>query len=128
MEFLVHYLLIAILFVGIDAIWLKLSQPFYASMLGDLMAKKADLRPAAVFYFLYVLAVTVFVVDPALGENSFLYALSHGALLGLVMFATYDLTNQATLRRWPVKVTLVDIAWGTLSTTLVSVVAFLILN
>lgn len=128
MEFLLHYAIVAALFVGIDAVWLKSSQPFYARHLGDLMAKKPDLRPAAVFYFLYVFAVVIFALNPAVGQGSLPYAASHGALLGLVMFATYDLTNQATLRKWPLKVTLVDITWGTLSTTLVTVLAFLVFN
>lgn len=128
MNILLQFITVAALFVALDAIWLKSTSSFYNKQLRAFLAPKPDLRPAALFYVLYVIAILVFALAPALEQNSLWYAVSHAAFLGLVMFATYDLTNQATMKKWPVVVTLVDMAWGTCSTTLVTVLAFLILN
>lgn len=94
--------------------------------MGDLLKEKPKFGPAVVFYFVYMAAITVFAVNPALGIDSFEYVLGHGALLGLAMYCTYDLTNASTLKNWPIKVTIVDILWGTFITTLVSVLTFVI--
>jgi uncharacterized membrane protein len=126
MHFLEHFLVAAVVFVLIDAAWLKLSSNFYKSNIGDVLAAKPDLKAAAIFYILYMIGLTIFAINPALGIKSFAYALSHGALLGLVMYSTYDLTNRATLKHWPWKLVIVDLMWGTFVTTFVTTITYLV--
>jgi uncharacterized membrane protein len=124
-----HYLLAAGLFVAIDSIWLTtMSKRFYRKQIGSLLAAKPNFVAAAIFYAIYILGIVVFVLNPALEKDSLSFAIGGGALLGLTMYATYDLTNQATLKKWPTILTVVDLAWGTFITSLVSTLAFLILK
>ena len=88
----------------------------YRPALGRLMLDRFELAPAAVFYALYVIGIVVFAVAPGLASGRWTTSLGLGALLGLIAYATYDLTNQATLRDWPWRVTLADLCWGTLVT------------
>ncbi len=104
------------IFLVLDAIWLGLvAQPFYQAQIGFLLAPRANWAAAAVFYLLYVAGLVFFVVAPALrvGQPP-RQAARRGAFFGLVTYATYDLTNLATVAGWPVGLTLVDLAWGTL--------------
>lgn len=127
MHYVLEFLATAGVFVIIDAIWLTtIANKFYKKQIGGLLLAKPKFGPAAIFYALYVLAIVVFVLNPALTAKSPGFVLGHGALLGLTMYATYDLTNLATLKKWPVKLTLVDLAWGIFVTTIVSSVAFII--
>lgn len=129
MENLGHYLLAAGLFVAIDAVWLStMTKRFYNKHMSGMLAAKPNFVAAAVFYAIYILGIVVFVLNPALEKDSLSFAIGGGALLGLTMYATYDLTNQATLKKWPTILTVVDLAWGTFVTALVSTIAFLILS
>ena len=129
MEFLLHVLVAAGLFVAIDAVWLGLVAPkFYRKHIGKILADKPNFVAAAVFYALYIVGVVVFAINPALDEDSLQQAMGLGALLGLVMHATYDLTNQATLKVWSTKVSVVDTAWGAFITGIVSTLTFLIFS
>ncbi len=115
------YFLTLVIFLGIDSVWLGLVAPkFYRSQIGHLMAEKANLAVAGLFYLLFVGALVYFVVAPAVQSGETRDILLRGALFGLVTYATYDLTNHATLRDWPVTVTIVDMAWGTLLTAATS--------
>jgi uncharacterized membrane protein len=99
----------------IDALWLTvLMGATYQSWLGPLMLATPNWLPAALFYLLYPAGLLVFAVRPALRERDWRTAARLGALLGLVAYGTYDLSNMATLRGWPWQMTLVDMAWGTL--------------
>ena len=118
MQWIIAYLAAGISFGILDALWLRWAGPnFYRPALGDLLAEQFRMGPALVFYLLYVAAMVWFAVRPgmALGVP---HAVLNGALLGGIAYATYDLTNQATLKVWPVHVTLVDIAWGASATAL----------
>lgn len=129
MKFVEHYLVAAALFVACDAVWLKfVANRFYKQQLGGLLLARPSFPPAVIFYLLYILGIVIFALDPALGQGSFGYALGHGALLGLLMYATYDLTNQATLKHWPAKLTVVDMTWGTFVTTVVTALTFVIFH
>lgn len=129
MEYIWQYLAIAVIFVVIDGIWLTLiAKKFYQKHLGYLLKPKASLLPAAIFYLLYVLGIQVFALRPALQSGELLQAAVYGGLLGLLMYATYDLTNQSTVKDWPLKVTLADLLWGTFVTAATTVAAFLIFN
>ncbi len=127
MEFLKHYLTAAAIFVAIDAVWLTVvAGKFYKKELGELLVPKPNLKPAAVFYALYIIGMVVFAINPALSQDSLSFVVGHAALFGLCMYATYDLTNHSTLKNWPAKITYVDLAWGTTITTLVSTLTFVI--
>lgn len=112
----------------IDGVWLTLmGKSFYAVKLGEMMSKNFQLLPAGIFYLIYAFGLSMLVIIPAIqGHSSLLKVFLFGALLGFVAYATYDLTNQATLKNWPLIVTIVDLAWGTLLTGTVSVITVLI--
>jgi uncharacterized membrane protein len=118
---LVRYLVTTGVFLLIDIVWLALIAPkLYKANIGHLMADKPNLPAAGVFYLLYIAALLFFVIDPALVKGSAWQAVWTGAFLGLVMYATYDLTNLATMKDWPLKITAIDLAWGTFITAATS--------
>jgi uncharacterized membrane protein len=112
--------------LAIDSVWLTvMAKKFYSQHIGHIMASSPNLVPAGAFYLVYSLGITFFVVTPAVHNNSSLTKVFlTGALLGLVAYATYDLTNHATIKNWPTIVTLVDLIWGALLTGAVSLIAF----
>ena len=114
----------------LDAAWLGFVAPnFYKKHIGFIMADKPNWLAAVSFYLVFILGVTVFVVYPGWkGVDSLVKIGLLGALFGLVTYATYDLTNQATLKNWPQIVTIVDLLWGTALTAVVSIVAVLLLG
>ncbi|MDR6163392.1 DUF2177 family protein [Pseudomonas fluorescens] len=121
---LIAYVSTLLTFLLLDGIWLGLLMaPTYRELLGSLMLEKPLLFPAAVFYGLYVIGCVVFVVLPALRWQR---AAKLGALLGLVAYGTYDLTNWATLRGWSAQVSLLDWAWGTVATAIACTVGYLV--
>jgi len=109
----------------LDGIWLGLvARTFYRRYLGYLMAETPNWLAAGAFYLIYAIGVAIFVVQPAVDEGSLLTAAWRGGLFGFVAYATYDLTNMATLRGWPTIVTIVDMAWGTVLTAAVGAAAY----
>lgn len=118
MQWIIAYLAAGVSFGILDALWLRWAGPnFYRPALGDLLAEQFRMGPALVFYLLYIAAMVWFAVRPGIVLGA-PHAVLNGALLGGIAYATYDLTNQATLKVWPVHVTLVDIAWGASATAL----------
>jgi uncharacterized membrane protein len=110
-------------FAVIDTLWLGIvARGFYRAELGDLLAPQVRLGPAILFYIVYVAGIIVFAVAPAIRAESLLTALVMGGLFGFFAYATYDLTNLATLRDWPLRMSVVDIAWGTALTAMGAVV------
>ena len=122
---LFSFFTIVISMVLIDGLWLTLMlNRFYAPNIGHLMSDTVAIWPAAIFYILYGIALNVFVVLPALKNNTgYFELLLLGLLFGMVTYGTYDLTNQVTLKNWPWIVTIVDIAWGGFITGTVSLVS-----
>lgn len=114
----------------LDAAWLGFVAPaFYRKHLGFIMADKPNWFAAVLFYVIFTLSLTIFVVYPGcVNRDSLVKILLLGGLFGLVAYATYDLTNQATLKNWPHIVTIVDLAWGTVLTAAVSVVSVSVLR
>ena len=107
----------AIVVAVLDGVWLTvMGNRLYRPVLGDWMANKVNLPAAAAFYIIFLIGVTFLATAPALRELSAGRAALNGAVLGFVAYATYDLTNQATLARWSTTITLSDIAWGTFMT------------
>ncbi|MCW8858718.1 MAG: DUF2177 family protein [Deltaproteobacteria bacterium] len=121
------YLLTVPVFFAIDLIWLGVvAKNFYQNNLAHLLSPEVNWPAALVFYFMYIAGIILFAVKPALDAASLSKAALWGALFGFFTYATYDLTNLATLRDWPLKVVFVDIAWGTLLCTLVASGSYLI--
>jgi uncharacterized membrane protein len=115
-----------IAFFAIDMVWLGfVARTFYRKYLGFLMAPSPNWLAAIIFYLLFIVGILVFVVLPGLEENSLKTTLLRAALFGLITYATYDLTNLATLKDWPVLITIVDIAWGTILSVAVSFISFI---
>jgi uncharacterized membrane protein len=118
-QFIVAYAATAILFGVLDALWLgKMVPAVYRPEIGEMLMKGWRPAPALVFYALYMLGIQIFAVAPALKAGDWQVALLWGALFGFFCYMTYDLTNYATLKVWSLKVTLLDIAWGTVATGL----------
>ncbi|MFP5343125.1 MAG: DUF2177 family protein [Candidatus Limnocylindria bacterium] len=121
------YLATAAVFFLIDLVWLGVvARGFYREQMGPLMADSINWPAAIVFYLLWVVGLIYFAVLPALGAGSWPRALLVGAAFGFITYATYDLTNLATLRDWPLMLTLVDIAWGTALGGVVATVSYLV--
>lgn len=121
------YLATIIVFLGIDYVWLKyMANSFYREQLGDLMLETPKLGIAGAFYLVFALAVVVLAVLPALKADSWTTALFYGALLGFAAYGTYDITNMATLKNWPVMMSIVDMIWGTFLTGTTATAAFFI--
>jgi uncharacterized membrane protein len=109
----------------IDMIWLGfVARDFYQRQLGDMLLDRPLYGPAAAFYLLYVVGVVFFAVVPALNGGGWTTALLHGAVLGLMCYGTYDMSNLATLKNWPPLLTVVDIAWGAALTAATAVAAY----
>jgi uncharacterized membrane protein len=116
-----------IIFLVVDGIWLGfIAKNMYSQKIGHLLGDKPNLIAAGVFYIIFIIGLTAIVTIPSLRSNSFASALMLGALFGLVSYSTYDLTNLATLKNWPIDVTIIDMIWGTFVSSLVSSITFLI--
>ncbi|MCR4329571.1 MAG: DUF2177 family protein [Candidatus Roizmanbacteria bacterium] len=123
--FLKLYFTTFLVFFGIDMLWLGLiARKFYAQQLGFLMKDPISWTPAILFYLLFVGGLVIFIIAPAMEKKSIFYALAYGALFGLITYATYDLTNLATLKQWPLLVTVVDLVWGTTLAASVSAITY----
>lgn len=118
------YFITLIAFLGIDSLWLGLVAPsFYRSQIGYIMAENPNFLAAGLFYLLFIFGMVIFIVEPGVREQTLMQAVTRGALFGLVTYATYDLTNLATLEGWPVLVTVVDLVWGTFLSAAVTLVS-----
>jgi uncharacterized membrane protein len=127
--FVTAYLGSAAAMLVMDIIWLTTMVPLiYRPALGDMLADPPNLWVAAVFYLVYVVGVVVFAVLPALNQQNWLIALGAGALLGLVAYGTYDFTNLATLKNWPVSLSLIDVCWGIFLTASTATAGYFVAN
>ncbi len=113
----------------LDFVWLgTVAKSFYRSQIGSLLLDKPNMTAAVLFYAIYVVGVVTFVISPALDKGSLTHALTRGALFGFVAYATYDLTNLATMKGFTTKVVVVDLAWGAVLTAVVAGATYLILH
>lgn len=125
-QYVIAYAVSVVAFLAIDFVWLtRIAKRFYFDRLGEMLLDKPNLAAAAAFYAVYVIGIVIFAVAPALTEGSAATALLYGALFGFFCYATYDMTNYATLRNWPLSVTAVDIAWGTCLTGTTALIGYL---
>lgn len=117
MQYLFAYLSTLLVFFALDMLWLGLvAKDFYRSRLSFVLSEQVNWTAAIVFYLIYIAGIVFFAVAPALKQQSLQLALIHGAVLGLLCYATYDLTNMATIAKWPLTIVVVDILWGTVLT------------
>ncbi|MGB7294842.1 MAG: DUF2177 family protein [Candidatus Aminicenantales bacterium] len=124
---LVLYLITLAVFFLIDMIWLGIvAKGFYRRHLGPMLNPKVNWAAAILFYLLFIVGLLIFVIKPALVSGEPLKALLLGALLGLISYATYDLSNLATLKDWPLVVTVVDLIWGSVLGGAVSFISVLL--
>ena len=114
-------------FFAIDMIWLGLvAKDFYREQIGSLMKPDINWTAAIIFYLIFTSGLVVFVISPAIEKESWSHALLFGALFGLVCYATYDLTNLAVAKDWPLLVTIVDLAWGAVLAASISIATYFI--
>lgn len=129
--FFTSYLASLVTLAILDGIWLKLiARSYYKHTLQHLLAPNVRWVPVILFYLLYAAGLSLLVVLPQakLSSGTAASAFGYGALLGFIAYAAYDLTNLATLNRWPVAMSSVDLAWGTCMTGVASLIAFLVLK
>jgi uncharacterized membrane protein len=125
--FLKLYLIALPVFFLIDMAWLGLvAKDFYKKQIGFMMKENINWAAAIIFYLLFIAGLVTFVISPAVQKQSWLHALLFGAFFGLITYATYDLTNLATTKDWPLLVTIVDLIWGSVLAALISVITYFI--
>jgi uncharacterized membrane protein len=122
--YLFAYVVALVVMAGVDFVWLaKMGDAVYRPVLGDMALPGFRLAPGIAFYLIYVVGIVYFAVAPALAGGGFVVAARNGAIFGLCAYATYDLTNQATLKNWSTTLTAIDMAWGTVLTAFSAAVA-----
>jgi uncharacterized membrane protein len=127
--FIKLFLIALPVFFAIDMVWLVLvAKKFYQDQIGFLMRPDINWAAAIIFYLLFIAGLVVFVISPAVEKQSWSHAVLYGAFLGLITYATYDLTNLATMKDWPLTVTIVDLIWGSALASSVSVITYFIAN
>lgn len=129
MRLLVAYAVTAVVFLGLDALWLsQIALGMYRREIGALLLDKPNLVIAGIFYLLFVIGIVVLAVLPALNGGGWTTALLNGAVLGLVAYGTYDITNLSTLRNWSLTVTIADLMWGTVLTAVSATVGYFVVS
>lgn len=127
MRYVIAYVATAFVFLAIDFVWLGyVARDFYRGQLGPLMAEPINYGAAAGFYLIYVVGVVIFAIAPAMRSGAWTDAALYGALFGFFCYATYDMTNLATLKGWPLHMSLVDMAWGTVLTGISATSGYLV--
>lgn len=123
------YITALIVFFVIDLIWLGvIAAKLYRNYLGALMADKVNWPAALIFYGIFISGLVYFVIEPAMIKQSLSFAVGAGAFFGFITYATYDLTNLATLKDWPLPITIIDLIWGSVLSASVSGISYFILQ
>jgi uncharacterized membrane protein len=123
------YFITLAVFLIIDVFWIGLfAKKLYQEQIGFLLKEKFNMPVALLFYLLFVVGLLFFVINPALAKSSWQFALFAGAFFGLITYATYDLTNLATIKDWPVFITVVDMIWGTAVGAVTSLLSYLLIR
>ena len=123
--FIKLFLIALPVFFVIDMVWLVLvAKKFYQEQIGFLMKPEINWFAAIIFYLLFIAGLVIFVISPAVEKHSWVHAILFGALFGLITYATYDLTNLATMKDWPLLVTVVDLIWGTVLAASISGITY----
>ena len=126
---IIRYLVILVASLFVDMFWhVFIATKLFRQQIGHLMAKKAKIYPALLFYLLNAAAILIFVINPALERQDIRYALVYGGFLGFAMYGTYNFTNLALLKNWPIKLTVLDLAWGTFSAATSSAISYILIH
>jgi uncharacterized membrane protein len=126
-DYLKIYVVALVSFLAIDMVWLVIvARGFYRTHLESLLSDQPNWWAAIVFYLLFVVGLLVFAIVPGVQTGSLRKALMLGGFFGLITYATYDLTNLATVKNWPWIVSVVDMVWGVVLATSVTAISFLI--
>ena len=129
MIWLAYFAVTFVVFMGIDLVWLGfVAKNIYSKYLGYLMAPNVNWLAALVFYVIFIIGILYFVIAPSLVDRDFSQLVIRAMLFGFMTYATYDLTNLATVRDWPITITIIDLIWGTTLSTSVSVISYLIIT
>lgn len=129
MEIIRNYFISFGLFMFIDLIWLGfIAKDLYAKALGHLMSSKVNWFAAIVFYLIFIVGIQYFVLNPALIHQDFVKLVLDALMFGFLTYATYDLTNLATLKDWPIKLTAIDLVWGSSLSLMVSLLSYIIIQ
>ncbi len=119
------YLLTFLVFLIIDMLWLGvIAKNIYNKYLGSFLADRVNWTAAFIFYFIYVAGISIFAIYPSVNKGSVYHGVLMGALFGFFTYATYDLTNLATLKNWPLPIVFIDIIWGSILSATVSFVGY----
>ena len=126
-KLVLSYLMTAVVFFAIDLIWLGLiAKGMYDRLLGNLLAENVNWTAAMIFYFIFIIGIFIFAILPGVEKESMSHSLIYGVLFGFFTYATYDLTNLATLKDWPTKIIFIDIIWGMILTGTVATAGYYI--
>jgi uncharacterized membrane protein len=129
MKLLISYFLTTVVFFAIDMLWLGvIAKGLYQKYLGDFLTDQVNWVAAIIFYLLFIVGIFIFAILPAIEKDSLIKAIVLGALFGFFTYATYDLTNLATLKNWPLNIVFIDIIWGAFLTASVSTAGFYIVK
>lgn len=121
------YIIALVTFLAIDMIWLGfIAKNLYKDKLGFILSPDVNWRAAILFYLIYIAGILFFAVNPSLKDMDWKIALLNGAVFGAMCYATYDLTNMATIAKWPLVIVVIDIAWGAVLTSAVSLTTYFI--
>ena len=124
-KLILSYFLTSLVFFAVDMLWLGLlAKDFYRKHLGGFLSDRVNWTAAIIFYLIFIVGIFVFVILPAVEKSSLLKAIGLGAFFGFITYATYDLTNLATLKNWPLTIVIVDMAWGAVLTAIVSAAGY----
>ena len=128
-KLIISYLLTTVVFFAVDMTWLGfIAKDLYKKYLSNFLSDKVNWPAAIIFYLLFIIGIFYFAILPAVEKNSLAKAIISGALFGFFTYATYDLTNLATLKDWPLPIVFIDIIWGSVLTGIVSIAGYYILK
>jgi len=129
MKWFLYYGIALVVFMVIDLIWLGfIAKDIYSKYLGYLMSDKVNWIAAVVFYLIFIGGILYFVIYPSLLDQNITNLVIRAAFFGFITYATYDLTNLATIKDWPIQITIIDLIWGTTLSTSVSVISYFIIK
>ncbi len=128
-KLVISYLLTTVVFFAIDMLWLGfLAKDMYRKYLGNFLSDEVNWTAAIIFYLIFIVGIFIFAIMPAVEKQSLLWAVIYGALFGFFTYATYDLTNLATMKGWPLNIVFIDIIWGAVLTASVSAAGYTIIH
>jgi uncharacterized membrane protein len=129
LKLITSYFIALLSFFALDMVWLGvISKNYYKQKLGFILSDNPNWVAAIIFYLIFIGGILFFAVNPSLKESRWQTAILNGALLGALCYATYDLTNMATIAKWPIEIVIIDIIWGMVLTGSVSVITYLLVE